>query len=271
MSRRTVTVKLGKLVLISNYMPVLRNDNWGEVEEERDVLREHLEEVTREETVVVGGDFNAHIGEGEERTGIVGKFGLRRSNEQGRSLAQWCEEMGMAYVNSFYNHKRRGTWFSNVYKRWYELDGFLMRREQRHKRVIKVNTVNENTLSDHKPKRMIIQKRGEGGWKTREKKTPPRIKWEKLNVTSVEENYRAKGNELMEEEWREDEEEKNAGWNKITRVCVEAAKETCGIAEKRIENPWMVENEEEVENLRTRIKIALEQRNEVAEGGGTSR
>ena len=38
------------------------------------------------EVLVVGGDFNAHIGGGEARNGVCGCFGLRESNEQGEEL-----------------------------------------------------------------------------------------------------------------------------------------------------------------------------------------
>ena len=77
------------------------------------------------------GDFNAHIGGGEQRGGVCGRFGLRSSNEQGEELKNWCEENGLCWVNGFYSEKKRGTWWLNVLRRWYELDGFMMRREER--------------------------------------------------------------------------------------------------------------------------------------------
>ena len=67
----------------------------------------------------------------------VGGFGLRRWNEQGEELKNWCEENGLCWVNGFYSDRRRGTWWSNFTRRWYELDGFVMRREERHKFVKK--------------------------------------------------------------------------------------------------------------------------------------
>ena len=53
---------------------------------------------------------------GEE--GVCGKYGLGRGNEAGRDLVEWCEEMGMAHVNSFMSDKRRNTWRHPATVRW---------------------------------------------------------------------------------------------------------------------------------------------------------
>ena len=41
-------------------------------------------------------------------------------------------------------------------RRWYELDRFLMRNNERHKLVRKICIIGENFLSDHKPKKMTL-------------------------------------------------------------------------------------------------------------------
>ena len=67
-------------------------------------------------------------------------------------MTNWCEENNMCIVGSFYPHIRRGTWFHRALNRWYELDGFLMRCEQRHKHVRRMATIQEAAFSDHRPK-----------------------------------------------------------------------------------------------------------------------
>ena len=78
--------------------------------------------------------------------GVKGKFCLRESNNRVRELVRWCEENELAYVNSYFNHKKRGTWFNRMLGRWYELDGFIMKTEERHRFANKVYTVGELTL-----------------------------------------------------------------------------------------------------------------------------
>ena len=124
-----------------------------EVEEARDVLAEPVRWAEREEILVVGGDVNAHVGSGSQRPGVCGRFGLRTSNTAGEELLEWMSENGLSWVNSFFTHRRRGTWFSNIHRQWYELDGFMMREGQRHRHARKMRTVAESALSDHKPKR----------------------------------------------------------------------------------------------------------------------
>ena len=106
--------------------------------------------------LVIGGDFNTNVGKYNEHEGVCGRYGLGRANEAGRDLIKWCEEHDLAYVNSFVRYKSRGTWFNRMYVRWYELDGFVVRKGERHRMVRRIRTVEEMSLSDHKPKCMKI-------------------------------------------------------------------------------------------------------------------
>ena len=87
-SRRTVSVKVDGVVLVSTYMPVSGSAVLV-MEEARDVLAEHVRWAEREEILVVGGDVNAHVGSGSQRPGVCGRFGLRTSNTAGEELLQW--------------------------------------------------------------------------------------------------------------------------------------------------------------------------------------
>ena len=63
----------------------------------------------------------------------------------------------MSWANSFMRHPDRGTWFHQGYGRCNELDGFLIKQEQRHRIVKKTRTVKENSFSDHRPKELITR------------------------------------------------------------------------------------------------------------------
>ena len=97
---------VGGLRLVSVYQPSWGADGEGMERCRRDMERQVA--MGNRERIVIGGDFNASIGRGGERRGVCGKYGLGRGNEAGRDLVDWCEEMGMAHVNSFMRYKEEG-------------------------------------------------------------------------------------------------------------------------------------------------------------------
>ena len=268
-SERSIAIKFKNIVLISAYLPVYKGNNDLEIEQAKEEVRKQSLWATKDDLLIIGGDFNAHVGGGDERPRVCGHFGLRTSNYQGNQLLDWCEDNGWAYVNSFFNHRRRGTWFHGVLHRWYELDGFIMRAGQRHKHVKKIHTHAEASLSDHKPKVMKLELESTMKKKKKEKKQP-RIKFENLRNTEVKQRYREKVAEIMEEE-NDQIVEKAADstkWDRISGIVNRAAKETCGVTEKPIENPWLVDKDEEINQMRSRITNALDRRNEIMERNG---
>ena len=139
------------------------------------------------------------------------------------------------------------------------MDGFVMRSEERHRFVRKVKTVGERTISDHKPKKMVVTMKAKKWRRVHVRKKTPRINWEKLKVEEVEVRYKEVVERKMRERGEEVEEE-STGWAKLQEVVVEAAKEVCGEVTKSVENPWMVGKEEEVRRLRQEIGRCLEER-----------
>ena len=49
----------------------------------------HAKWATTNDMIIIGGDFNAHIGRGKDRPGVCGRFGLHQSNHQGTELTEW--------------------------------------------------------------------------------------------------------------------------------------------------------------------------------------
>ena len=266
-SPRHVSVKVKGMTLTATYLPVRVAGRETEVAEEFEVLGEHVRWARKEEMVVVGGDFNAHVGAGEERRGVCGKFGLRSSNQAGRELVDWCEASGLCYVNGFYRHKKRGSWFSSIHKRWYELDGFIMRKEERPKYVRKLNTVGEISLSDHKPKKLVVEIRRKK-WRKVNKKRVPRIQWEAMRSEEVTRRFHDKMEEKMREPVVEEPgRAESTEWGKLAEKVLMVAEEVCGLKRKDVENPWMVGKEDELGWMRRRISEAVERRNEAVESG----
>ena len=258
MSERVTAVVFAGMRVVSAYQPVWGSDDTGM----RDYRRELEIQVAMggQERLLIGGDFNANVGKRYERQGVCGKYGVGRVNEAGRDLIDWCEEQGLAYVNSFMRHERRGTWFHPRYGRWYELDGFLVRKRERHNMVERMRTRSEWGLSDHRPK-LIRLRKAVKKWRTsgQSGKRVPKIRWEVLQDERKKEEYAERTRQLMEEgEWDESVGE----WEKVSEVMVRAAKQVCGESERGISNPWVIGNEEEIESLNVRVNEAVNERND---------
>ena len=260
---RCMTVRLGKFVLVAVYVPVWTGSNDIEIEAVNDQIRIQVLDASRDQVVIVGGDFNAHVGQGEDRPGVCGVFGLDQTNTQGRKLLEFCENNHLTHVNGYYNHRRRGTWCHPRSGKWYELDGFLMRNRQRHRHVKKIGTICEATISDHKPKLMKFQMDVDLKKKERVKRMP-RIRFEKLRIENYAEQYRQKISDIIDDnEGEADLRNDMTRWNELTDIVVEAAKEVCGTEEKKIEHPWLVGREQEIQDMRSRLTRALNSRNEI--------
>ena len=252
---RVVAVVIGRLRLVSVYQPSLGNDRMA-LERCRRDLETQLG-MGRREKLVIGGDFNANVGRNRIGVyGVYGRWGLGEMNEAGRELMEWCSMNGLAYVNSYVRHARRGTWQHPRSGRWYELDGFLVRKNERYGLVKGMKAMHASVLSDHRAKGMIVRVvdrrwRTEGGGGGR----PPRTKWEALQHTDKREEYKLKTNEMMT-----NEEVADWSWESMAKVMTEAAKEVCGETTRPVQNPWTVGREDELNELREDIVRAVRTR-----------
>ena len=223
MSERVTAVVFAGMRVVSAYQPI-----WGSDEESMREYRRALEiqvAVSGRERLVIGGDFNANVGRGNARQGVCGKYGVGSMNEAGRDLIDWCEEQGLAHVNSYMRHARRGTWFNMRYRRWYELDGFLVRKNERHWMIEKMRTLSEWGLSDHRPKCVSIRK-DVRKWRMsgpNERKVP-KIKWEVLQDENKRDEYAERTRVLLNES---ETNERMGEWERVSEVMVRAAKEVC--------------------------------------------
>ena len=54
-------------------------------------LQQLMDDTPKKDVILIIGDWNAKVGEGEVR-GIVGNFGLGKRNEAGERLIEFCQE-----------------------------------------------------------------------------------------------------------------------------------------------------------------------------------
>ncbi|KAK3560807.1 hypothetical protein QTP86_019508, partial [Hemibagrus guttatus] len=70
-------------------------------------LDEVMESIPTGERVVIGADFNGHVGEGN--TGdeeVMGKFGVKERNLEGQVVVDFAKRMDMAVVNTYFQKKK---------------------------------------------------------------------------------------------------------------------------------------------------------------------
>ncbi|KAK3518041.1 hypothetical protein QTP70_033203, partial [Hemibagrus guttatus] len=69
-------------------------------------LDEVMESIPTSERVVIGADFNGHVGEGN--TGdeeMMGKFGVKERNLEGQTVVDFAKRMDMAVVNPYFQKR----------------------------------------------------------------------------------------------------------------------------------------------------------------------
>lgn len=82
-------------------------DKEDEVERIYEKLNDLIKTVKGEENLIILGDFNATVGEGEEKN-IVGKYGLEIRNPRGEILLEFYVRNNLIITNThFQYHKRR--------------------------------------------------------------------------------------------------------------------------------------------------------------------
>ncbi|KAK5985826.1 Endo/exonuclease/phosphatase domain-containing protein [Trichostrongylus colubriformis] len=59
---------------------------------------------------IVGGDFNAKIGSGEENEKFIEKYGLGIRNKRGEILANFCSESELYVMNNRFKKRRSRKW-----------------------------------------------------------------------------------------------------------------------------------------------------------------
>ncbi|KAK3517676.1 hypothetical protein QTP70_015696 [Hemibagrus guttatus] len=80
-------------------------------------LDEVMESIPTGERVVIGADFNGHVGEGNRGDEeVMGKFGVKERNLEGQMVVDFAKRMDMAVVNTYFQKKeeRRATYKSGA-------------------------------------------------------------------------------------------------------------------------------------------------------------
>ncbi|KAK3534387.1 hypothetical protein QTP86_014424, partial [Hemibagrus guttatus] len=108
-SDRVMSLKLEiegvMLNVVSGYAPQVgcelkeKERSWSE-------LDEVMESIPTGERVVIGADFNGHVGEGNRGDEeVMGKFGVKERNLDGQMVVDFAKRMDMAVVNTYFQKR----------------------------------------------------------------------------------------------------------------------------------------------------------------------
>ncbi|KAG2467630.1 ZDH14 palmitoyltransferase, partial [Polypterus senegalus] len=65
-----------------------------------------MNSVPKGQKVVIGADFNGHVGEGNSRDEeVMGRYGVKERNEEGQRIVDFAKRMDMAVVNTYFKKR----------------------------------------------------------------------------------------------------------------------------------------------------------------------
>ena len=248
---RATTVLVKNYRIMSVYQPLW---HYGRkvINEYRYEIEEQIAMRRHDEWLIIGGDHNVSVGKLEQQSSTTkarGKYGCGPNNEAGNDLIAWCELNGMSWANSFMSHPDRGTWFHEAYGRWYELDGFILKQEQRHRIVRKIRTVKENSFSDHRPKELITR--------TVAKPKIVTTRNERMSINHMALKQPEKKKEFKERTERAMGKMIREGtvqsWVNLSQLITKEAAMVAGKMPKRKDSPWLEGHEAEIQEEHRKI------------------
>ncbi|KAK3511787.1 hypothetical protein QTP70_023192 [Hemibagrus guttatus] len=207
-SDRVMSLKLEiegvMLNVVSGYAPQV---GCGLEEKERfwSELDEVMESIPTGERVVIGADFNGHVGEGN--TGdeeVMGKFGVKERNLEGQMVVDFAKRMDMAVVNTYFQKRdeHRVTYKSG--DRRTQVDYILCRRGNLKEISDCKVVVGESVARQH---RMVVCRMTLLVCKTKRSKIEKKTKWWKLKKEECCEEFRQKlrqalgGQVVLPDDW----------------------------------------------------------------------
>ncbi|XP_063599488.1 uncharacterized protein LOC134775808 [Penaeus indicus] len=151
-------------------------------------LADLVQLIPREERLIIGADFNGHIGEGnggDER--VMGKFGYGTRNVEDQDIVDLAHRMEMAVINTFYNKRELHKITYTSGGRQTQIDYIMGRRTHlREARDCKV-VPGESVAKQH---HVVISR-----WKWRcgrgqQLRIEPKIRWWKLGEEEPSTKFR---------------------------------------------------------------------------------
>ncbi|KAK3513152.1 hypothetical protein QTP70_007486 [Hemibagrus guttatus] len=237
-------------------------------------LDEVMESIPTGERVVIGADFNGHVGEGN--TGdeeVMGKFGVKERNLEGQMVVDFAKRMDMAVVNTYFQKREEHRVTYKSGGRRTQVDYILCRRGNLKEISDCKVVVGESVARQH---RMVVCRMTLMVGKTKRSKIEKKTKWWKLKKEECCEEFRQKlrqalgGQVVLPDDWettaeviretgrkvlgvssgRRKEDKETWWWNEEVQDSIQRKR----LAKKKWDMDRTEENRQEYKELQRRVK-----------------
>ncbi|KAK3568983.1 hypothetical protein QTP86_021610 [Hemibagrus guttatus] len=237
-------------------------------------LDEVMESIPTGERVVIGADFNGHVGEGN--TGdeeVMGKFGVKERNLEGQMVVDFAKRMDMAVVNTYFQKREEHRVTYKSGGRRTQVDYILCRRGNLKEISDCKVIVGESVARQH---RMVVCRMTLMVCKTKRSKIEKKTKWWKLKKEECCEEFRQKlrqalgGQVVLPDDWettaeviretgrkvlgvssgRRKEDKETWWWNEEVQDSIQRKR----LAKKKWDMDRTEENRQEYKELQRRVK-----------------
>ncbi|KAK3537114.1 hypothetical protein QTP70_002125 [Hemibagrus guttatus] len=239
-------------------------------------LDEVMESIPTGERVVIGADFNGHVGEGN--TGdeeVMGKFGVKERNLEGQMVVDFAKRMDMGVVNTYFQKREEHRVTYKSGGRSTQVDYILCRRGNLKEISDCKVVVGESVARQH---RMVVCRMTLMVCKTKRSKREieKKTKWWKLKKEECCEEFRQKlrqalgGQVVLPDDWettaeviretgrkvlgvssgRRKEDKETWWWNEEVQDSIQRKR----LAKKKWDMDRTEENRQEYKELQRRVK-----------------
>ncbi|XP_042858763.1 craniofacial development protein 2-like [Penaeus japonicus] len=226
--QNTILDRLGVLLnVVSAYAPQVGGDR-EEKEEFWEKLDEAVALIPKEERLIIGSDFNGHVGEGSNGDRkVLGKYGYGARNDEGQTIVDFAHRTDMAVIKTYYSKRESHNVTYTSGGRHTQIDYILCRimhlKEGRDCKVIP----GESVAKQH---HVVIGKMRPMSRRRRE------MKWEEDNTWVDSSNVlRETAKELLGVTTGKKKDKETWWWNKEAQEAIARKKEAWKEWHKRID------------------------------------
>ncbi|KAK3533327.1 hypothetical protein QTP70_016033 [Hemibagrus guttatus] len=212
-------------------------------------LDEVMESIPTGERVVIGADFNGHVGEGN--TGdeeVMGKFGVKERNLEGQMVVDFAKRMDMGVVNTYFQKREEHRVTYKSGGRRTQVDYILCRRGNLKEISECKVVVGESVARQH---RMVVCRMTLMVCKKKRSETEKKTKWWKLKKEECSEVIRETGRKVLGvSSGRRKEDKETWWWNEEVQDSIQRKR----LTKKKWDMDRTEENRQEYKELQRRVK-----------------